>query len=879
MVSEQSTEHADVRPSATLLGEAEALLITDPALALTHCAGVLAALDGQRGSAALRLHAQVVAADAALRLGQVDVALAHLDTVSGDAGAPDTGASASGPRRQRIHAQAILMTGDMAEAQRLADLAIRSALHAGQPDVHADALSLRAQIEHRRGESVAALATLEDVARLRGVTGDVAGEIRCACNRALILIALGRHVDALELLQWGLARLPDSATPLASELHVHSNLGMLLEKMERFEESLIHINHALRAAQVANDPVGQAVLNLNAGEIARKLGRPEAGELLEGACEAAQNLGLPHLRGAALHSLGLLHLEQGTTAAAERYLSGAEDVAAEIGDLDLRLDVMLGRARNWVATGHVPPALAKLHDVLTTAADNARPQAAFDAHMLLASAHEATEPRTSLHHLRCATTLERELRDLALAQQAQHLANDTLLSSARLEAEHERQLRSISEQARLEAEQKVQAQVQELERGRLHDGVTGLPNRLLLRVLLGQDVRERTPFSLVLLDFDRFRGMLDVLGLIDGDDLLRQVTARLQQHTVAGETLSRLSSDIFALVMKGDQDPAVIRRRAAQLLGAFSAEFQVGGAEVVIGVTVGVARYPDHGMDVDDLLRSASQAASEAKEGAGVLFAASWPAGEGGRDIALSLESGLARALERGEFELHFQPLVDATSGRAIAGEALLRWNSAALGRRSPAEFIPLLERSGLIVPVGDWVLQEACRQAAAWGDVRVAVNLSARQFMGGDLVDSVTRALALSGLAPERLELEITESLMMQSPERAVRLLTDLKRTGVRVMLDDFGTGFSNLSYLHAFPLDGLKIDRSFVVALEHGERAGGIIEAIVQMGHKLGLEVVAEGIETEEQRDTLRRLGVPIFQGYLFGRPQAHWQPDLSA
>lgn len=875
VVSEQhQTERTNTRDFTILLGEADVLLATDAAQALGACAQVLEGLDDSPETLALRVQARILAADAALRLGQADIALANLDEAEALPAVP-----ACVPRAWRIRAQVKLVTGDMVEASRVIDLAVQAAIQGAQPDVQADALGLRAQLEHRRGDSVTALATLEEVGRLRMVTGDVAGEIRCACNRALILIALARQTEALELLQWALARLPDSATPLASDLHVHSNLGMLLENMERFEEAFTHFLQARSAAQVTKDPVAHAVMGLNAGEIARKLGRPEAIELLDGALVAAHDLGLPHVRGAALHSLGLLHLERGMTAAAEQCLSGAEELAAEVGDLDLQLDVMLGRARNWVATGHVTPALVKLHDVLITAADNARPQAAFDAHMLLAAAHEATEPRVSLHHLRCANALERELRDLALAQQAQHLANDTLLSSARLEADHERQLRRVSEQARLEAEQKVQAQVQELERGRLHDGVTGLPNRLLLRVLLGQEVRERSPFSLVVLDFDRYRGMLDVLGLIDGDDLLRQVTVRLQEHTVAGETLSRLSSDIFALIMKGDQDAAVIRRRAAQLLGAFSAEFQVGGAEVVIGVTVGVARYPEHGTDVDDLLRSASQAASEAKEGAGVQFAASRPAGEGGRDIALSLESGLARALERGEFELHFQPLVDAVSGRAVSGEALLRWNSATLGRRSPAEFIPLLERSGLIVPVGEWVLQEACRQAAAWGDVRVAVNLSARQFMGGDLVDSVTKALTLSGLAPERLELEITESLMMQSPERAVRLLTDLKRTGVRVMLDDFGTGFSNLSYLHAFPLDGLKIDRSFVVALEHGERAGGIIEAIVQMGHKLSLEVVAEGIETEEQRDTLRRLGVPILQGYLFGRPQANWQPDLSA
>ncbi|THF86974.1 EAL domain-containing protein [Deinococcus sp. KSM4-11] len=860
--------------SIALLGDANLLLATDPALAMTYCGQVLDALALDPDSASLRAQAIIQSADAALKLGQVDLALSHLDAAMELPPVWELQA-----RALRIRGQSLLAKGDMDAAYRYIGQAVQSADHAGQLDILAEALNLRAQIEHRRGESIPALVTLEEVRRLRATLNDVAGEIRTACNGALILIALAKHTEALELLHWSLERLPDSATPLASELHVHSNLGMLLEGMGQYEEAAVHYMHARQSAQMTGDLPAYATLSLNAGEIARKLGHPNASDLLEAARREALELHLPHVTSAALHSLGLLHTDQGNGVEAERCLAHAEEIAHTIGDIDTQLDAMLGRAKNWLSTAHYRLAMPKLEEALHLAGTNDRPQAAFDAHMLLAGAYETDDPRGSLHHLKLANELERELRDLALAKQAQNLANDALLNSARLEAEHERQLRTISEQARSEAEAKVQAQMQELERGRLHDGVTGLPNRLLLRALLGQEIREESAFSLVVVDFDRFRGMMDVLGLMDGDDLLRQVATRLEGLAAVGDTLARLSSDVFAVIMKGDQDLAVIRRRAAQLLGAFNAEFSVGGAEVVIGATVGVARFPDHGIDPDDLLRLASQAASEAKDGAGVVVAAAQVVGQTGRSVALSLESGLARALERNEFELHFQPLVDAVSGRPVSGEALLRWNSAALGRRSPAEFIPLLERSGLIVPVGDWVLHEACRQAAPWGDVRVAVNLSARQFMGGDLVDTVSRALKESGLAPERLELEITESLMMQSPERAVRLLSDLKRTGVRVMLDDFGTGFSNLSYLHAFPLDGLKIDRSFVVALDHGERAGGIIEAIVQMGHRLGLEIVAEGIETEEQHRTLQKLGVPILQGYLFGRPQLNWHPHPHA
>lgn len=853
-----------------LLGDAKVLVQTDPGRAMACCVRVLNSLPLQYAAAPLRAQADIQAAEAAIRLGQAPVALSHLDSAA--ALLPVTDLLA---RSYHLRAQALLMSGEPDEAQRYLALAIQVAVRAGQADVQAEALNLRAQIEHGCGDSLVALTTLETAQRLRAEVGDVAGEIRSACNRALIQIALGRHAEALEILQWALQRLPESQTPLVSDLYVHSNLGLLLENMERPEEAARHYLHARDSALAARDHAAHATMSLNAGEIARKLGRPDAAELLGGALAAADELGLSRVRAGALHSLGLLHSGLGDYDAADRYLRQAEELAQSSSDLDAQLEATLGRAKNWLASARRDLAQPTLHRALQLAAEGARPQAAYDAHLLLADAYENDDARASLFHLRQATTLEREQRALALAQQAQALARDARLNSARLDAEHERQLRSISDQARLDAEAKVQAQVEELERGRLHDSVTGLPNRLLLRVLIGQDIREHRAHSLAILDFDRFRGITETLGEAASDELLRQVAGRLEGLLGSGETLARVSSDVFALLVKGERDSAVLHRRARQLMDAFTSEFSVGSAEVVITASIGVAHFPEHAQDADDLLRAAHVAARAAREGGGIQVYSPQLPSAGGRSAVLNMESGLARALERREFELHFQPLVDAVGGQVVTAEALLRWNSAALGRRSPAEFIPLLERSGLIVPVGDWVLHEACRQAAAWDGVRVAVNLSARQFMGGGLAESVTSALQESGLPAERLELEITESLMMQSPERAVRLLTDLKRIGVRVMLDDFGTGFSNLSYLHTFPLDGLKIDRSFVVALGQSERAGSIIAAIVQMGHALGLDVVAEGIETREQHGALQRLGVPVLQGYLFGRPQAGWRP----
>ncbi len=241
------------------------------------------------------------------------------------------------------------------------------------------------------------------------------------------------------------------------------------------------------------------------------------------------------------------------------------------------------------------------------------------------------------------------------------------------------------------------------------------------------------------------------------------------------------------------------------------------------------------------------------------------------------LEGPLARALQRGEFELHFQPLVDVVERRVVCAEALLRWNSPEYGLQMPRTFIPSLERSDAIVEVGAWVLREACRAAALWGGVRVAVNLSARQFASRDLRSVVLGALRDSGLPPACLELEITESLMMQSPERAARLLAAFQEDGVRVVLDDFGTGYSSLGYLARFPLSGLKIDRSFVSAME--EKPDGhdvaIVRAMVGLSRDMGLELVAEGVETLGQVKLLESLGVRIMQGYYFARPSAQWRP----
>lgn len=470
-------------------------------------------------------------------------------------------------------------------------------------------------------------------------------------------------------------------------------------------------------------------------------------------------------------------------------------------------------------------------------------------------------------------------RAAALLREAQRLLSDadltarTELEAARLQAEHERQRRQ-------QAEATVRAQLAELERARFYDALTGLPNRLLARASLAQALehagREGRALALGVLDLDRFQNVNDTFGHSAGDDLLREVARRVAGALDGGDSVARVDGDEFLLLLH-DASPQALRATARRVMAALGRELTVEGHGVVLAGSLGLARFPDHGSTPTDLRRAAQLALRDAKSfGGGTEVYGGAPVQ---RQTDLNLEHGLTRALERGEFELHYQPLVQTLSGAPVTAEALLRWNSPTLGRRPPLDFVPVLERSGLIVPVGDWVLREACRAAARWGGVRVAVNLSARQFgTGGDLPGSVMRALEESGLPGDRLELEITESLMMQSPERAIRALEEIKRAGVRVVLDDFGTGYSSLSYLGRFPLDGVKIDRSFVQGLAVPGHGSGraVIRAIVQLGAELALDVVAEGVETREQREMLGELGVEVLQGYLFGRPERGWQPS---
>jgi diguanylate cyclase (GGDEF)-like protein/PAS domain S-box-containing protein len=410
------------------------------------------------------------------------------------------------------------------------------------------------------------------------------------------------------------------------------------------------------------------------------------------------------------------------------------------------------------------------------------------------------------------------------------------------------------------------------------DPLTGLPNRTLLQDRLSQTAaqsqRQSRQAAVLFVDLDRFKLINDTLGHHVGDLLIAEVARRLLRCVRAGDTVGRLSGDEFAVVLADlahADDAALV---AQKVLEALAAPYHLAGSEAFTSASVGIAVCPGDGTHAEDLLRNADLAMYRAKESTRNAYCFFTPEMNLRASARMQLNNDLRHAIARREFVLHYQPKVDLVSGRLQGLEALLRWNHPTRGLVTPMEFVPALEDSGLILPVGEWVLEEACAQIARWqaaglAPVPVAINLSAKQFRRRDLDDVVARALAAAGVASALLELEITESSLMEDPEQAVRLLRSLRRQGVRISVDDFGTGYSSLSYLTRLPLSALKIDRSFVRDAVTNPEAASIVRAVIDMAHNLRFTVIAEGVETEQQVAFLRQHACDQAQGFLYGRP----------
>ncbi|GAB1388792.1 MAG: hypothetical protein AMXMBFR78_01580 [Rubrivivax sp.] len=405
------------------------------------------------------------------------------------------------------------------------------------------------------------------------------------------------------------------------------------------------------------------------------------------------------------------------------------------------------------------------------------------------------------------------------------------------------------------------------------DALTGLPNRRRLaeRVLEAATCSRRTGdgFALLLVDLDRFRQINDSLGHGAGDEVLRSVARRLQDCLRSGDEVARVGGDQFAMLARG-VDPETVQTLARRLLNAVGQVCGDEDAPFTLTCSIGVALCPQHGRSIDELVRHA-EAAMRAVKGAGrANFRLHQPRVQSDLRRAMRLDHAMRQALVSGRLRLNYQPQVVLESGRVIGAEALIRWRDPELGEVSPAEFIPVAEETGFIVAIGDWVLSQALRQAALWHErgtpLPIAVNVSALQFRQPQFVDRVASMLAVSGLPPHLLELELTESILVRDADEALSRLQALSQLGVQLSIDDFGTGYSSLAYLKRFPIDKLKIDRSFVSGLPDDDSDVGIVRAILQMAQALGMKVIAEGVETELQRAFLKSEGCAFFQGYLF-------------
>lgn len=412
------------------------------------------------------------------------------------------------------------------------------------------------------------------------------------------------------------------------------------------------------------------------------------------------------------------------------------------------------------------------------------------------------------------------------------------------------------------------------------DAITRLPNRLALvdrlAQTLAQAARQQSTLAVLFLDLNRFKTINETLGHRVGDALLRAVAERLRECMGSGDLIARFDGDTFAIILPNSTGPEQVGSVAENLLGALSAPFAILERELDVTASIGISLFPTDGSDVETLIQNAETALHIAKKLGHNTFQFYQADAGADRLERFELETALRRAIERDELRLYYQPQLALSDGHIDGVEALVRWQHPTLGLVPPGTFIPLAEEIGMIVPIGQWVLNTACREIAAWNaaglpPLRVSVNVSAPQFTGSNLVQDVDAALLLYRLDPAQLELELTESMTMKNPENTIAILDRLRRMGVKTSIDDFGTGYSSLSYLKRFSIHTLKIDQSFVREIAFDPSDAAITSSVVELAHNLGLDVVAEGVETQSQLNYLAGRGCDRIQGYLVGQPMA--------
>jgi diguanylate cyclase (GGDEF)-like protein len=403
-----------------------------------------------------------------------------------------------------------------------------------------------------------------------------------------------------------------------------------------------------------------------------------------------------------------------------------------------------------------------------------------------------------------------------------------------------------------------------------HDALTELANRVLLNERLENALGRDEMIAVHHLDLDQFKAVNDTFGHHAGDKLLKTVAERLGGLVRDTDTIARMGGDEFVIVQAPIADPADATSLAQRVIRLLSEPYDIDGHQAVIGASVGISVGPGDGMSPDKLLRNADLALYRAKGDGRGTFRFFEPVMDLQMQTRRVMEQDLRKALPAGEFELHYQPVVNLASKEISGFEALIRWNHPSKGMISPASFIPLAEEIGFIVPMGEWVIKQACATAAQWPDnLHIAVNISAVQFRNPGLMQVITGALAASGLNPARLEIEITETVLLHNKEATLALLHQLRALGIRIAMDDFGTGYSSLTYLQSFPFDKIKIDRSFVKDITENSGSLNIVRAVAALANGMGMTATAEGVETTEQLERISSEGCTEMQGFLFSRP----------
>ncbi len=772
---------------------------------------------------------------------------------------------------------------DLQQARQLGRQALVLARQLEQPGELAQCLMWQGIMWCHSGSYRRAFTPLKQALGFARQAQDALTEARIQNCLGIASSELGQYAHALEHHHENL-RLVQEQGDLSGRLRALVNIGDLRSKLGDVDQGLAHQREALQIARQLRSKVEGLFAALNIMSDLVRLGRhAQALRCAERNLQVTRRLGFTNEQAQVYVCLSKSLLALGRPdEARRRALEGLDVVsAAPQGDLECELRIQLGRA--LARQGEGSAAIAQVTRAVEQAQLHGYRRLAASGHSELANLLYASDPATAFSHLAQARTLELDLHGEEARQRTQAMSAELAVERYRHQAELERVRRE--ELTELNA-QLSQTQTH-LSHQAQHDALTGLANRphfeTRLRLALSAIRQPEDGLAVLFIDLDHFKRVNDTLGHDTGDQLLQEVAARLKTSVRAGDLVARLGGDEFTVLLGRVADPAAAERVARHLVTVLEQPFVLSGRELCIGASVGIALAPRDGLDPVSLQKHADTAMYRVKHaGRGAIL--SYTPAMGVLALrTLELEQNLRTALDRGEFELHFQPQYDVRSRSVLGVEALVRWKRGD-DLIPPDEFIPIAERSGLIVPLGHWVLREACAAAVRWRvwhpNLRLAVNVSPIQFAQSRFAGSVAEVLRDTGLPPGALELELTEGTVMRNVQEAVHQLTLLRDLGVGIAIDDFGTGHSTLGLLRHLKVTTLKIDRSFVRDLAMPDASEGeshaLVAAMMGLADGLKLNVVAEGVETEAQLEALSRLGCLEVQGFALSRPLRVEQVD---